>query len=68
MNEPLKIITGTSDQELANDLRKRMQAALVPVCEIMREADQAGLELNFNIGRDQYGRRNVAALTIVRPL
>jgi hypothetical protein len=68
MSEPLKIAPTKSDKELAADLRMKMEYALNAVCEIMREADQTGLQISFNLGRDQYGRQAITALNIVRPL
>jgi hypothetical protein len=68
MNEPLKISPTKSDKELAADLRSRMGPALEAVCEIMREADQHGLQIAWSIGRDQYGRIKTDAINIVRPL
>jgi len=68
MTEPLKIVPAKSDQEIADDIRARLNDALNAVCEIMREGDQAGLQVTFSIGRDQYGKQGVTALTIVRPL
>ncbi len=68
MNEPLAIVPAKSDKEMAAEFRQRMTAALNGVCEIMREADQAGLQIDFALGRDQYARRVIAGLTIVRPL
>lgn len=68
MTEPLAIVPAKSDVEIAKEFRQRMTAALNGVCEIMREADHAGLQIDFALGRDQYARRVIAGLTIVRPL
>jgi hypothetical protein len=68
MTEPLKIVPAKSDQETTDAIRARLNDALNAVCEIMREGDQAGLQVTFSIGRDQYGKQGVTALTIVRPL
>ena len=68
MTEPLKIVSARPDKEIADDIRARLNEALDAVLEIMREGDQAGLQVGFSIGRDQYGKQIVTALTIVRPL
>ena len=68
MTEPLKIVSSRPDKEIADDIRARLNEALDEVLEIMREGDQAGLQVGFSIGRDQYGKQTVTALTIVRPL
>ncbi len=68
MTEPLKIVSSRPDKEIADDIRARLNEALDAVLEIMREGDQAGLQVGFSIGRDQYGKQIVTALTIVRPL
>ena len=68
MTDPITLITPQSDKELAADFRKRMEAALLVVCDIMREADQAGLQIDFSISRDQYARRVIGGISVARPL
>lgn len=68
MTDPIEFKMPKSDAELAKEFRERMTAALIGVCDIMHEADQAGLQIDFALGRDQYARRVIAGMSIVRPL
>jgi len=56
-----------TDQELANELRARLTAALTPVLVLMDEAKASGFVVNFNIGHDPLGRAKINELSFVRP-
>ena len=57
-----------TDSDLAADYRKRMEIILLPVVNLINEANAAGLNLGFNIGRDHMGRNRVTEIQIFRPL
>jgi hypothetical protein len=62
------IVPGRSDAEVAADLRKRLNAALGEVKSIMDDANDSGLQVSFQLGRDSYGKNRINELGIVRPL
>jgi hypothetical protein len=62
------IVPGRSDAEVAVDLRKRLEAALGNVVSIMDDANESGLQVSFQLGRDSYGKNRINELGIVRPL
>jgi hypothetical protein len=62
------IVPGRSDTEVAADLRKRLEAALGEAISIMDDANESGLQVSFQLGRDSYGKNRINELGIVRPL
>jgi hypothetical protein len=57
-----------NDADLAKQYRERMRLALEPVVALMNEASANGLEIGFQLGRDQYGRHIVMPIGVARPL
>jgi hypothetical protein len=72
MNAPLMNVTsidvGPTDADRATDLKRRAEAALAPVVEIMNEAARHGLVLGWAINRDQFGRNRIEQITVLKPL
>ena len=71
MNEPqpLSIVPGRTDKELAEDFRKRAIEVLAPVIELMNEAKRAGFDLGFQIDNGQSrvdGKRALAMLMLTK--
>jgi hypothetical protein len=64
----LSLVAGPTDTQLAADLKKRTEAALAPVMEIMNEASRHGLVLGWAINRDQFGRNRIEQITVLKPL
>lgn len=62
----LSLVPNRPDAEKAAEYRARMIEALTPVLEIMTEAQRAGFDITFNIGRDGLQRSAVQALIIAR--
>jgi hypothetical protein len=54
--EPAKLTTVRGDREIAEDLKRRLIAALEPVLAISNEAVAQEFNVALNYGRDQYGR------------
>lgn len=48
--------TVRTDHEVAADLKERAVAALAPLGELMREAAGHGMQLQFGVAFDQFGR------------
>jgi len=57
-----------SEADIAANLKTRMRNALVEVCEIMDEARNAGLVLNFQVGPNGFGKYGVQDITVIKPL
>lgn len=65
---PAILKTGPTDKELAADIRRKMAAALGDVGGIMDEADEKGLSVSFQIGKDFRGKNVIVGLVVSRPL
>lgn len=69
MSEPVvKLEPTVSDKERADAFKARLRAALAPVIVIMQEANDLGLILGWNIGRNQFGRQDILDIMVHRPL
>jgi len=67
MNDPLTIIPGRPDREIATDLRTRVSAALQPILALMEEAAQDGFTIQFNLNVDWATKRaTLQQLAIVK--
>ena len=64
----LATISGRSDREVATDLKARVRVALEGVAALMDEANRSGMQVQFQIGLDGFGRNVVASLNVVRVL
>lgn len=58
----------SADAEAAQCVRDALGPLLREVCEVLDRAQAAGLDVNFQINRDQFGKRVVQNLSIVKPL
>jgi hypothetical protein len=63
-----KLVPGRSDIELAKEIRADFAIAIVPVCEILDRAIQAGFVINFTVGPNVLGRQVLKDLTIAKHL
>ena len=68
MPEPLSIVPGKSDKEVADDLRNKFEEAMKTVLSIMDEANEAGLSMTFNVGIDYKGKNILSNLTVFKKL
>lgn len=57
-----------SETELADEIRAAVRPLVDEICRIMNHARGLGLTVDFQIGTDQYGRRCLVNLSIVKPL
>lgn len=67
MSEPA-FTTVPTDLDLAHSYEAALRAALGPVVQILNDAQAHGLQLSFQVGRDQFGRHVVTGIGVVRPL
>ena len=71
MNEPhnLTLLTpGKTDTELAAEFRAKLRPLLEETLGVLNNASKSGLQVNFQFGRDVYGRHMVVSIDVVRPL
>ncbi len=57
-----------SDLETARELEIDMRAALAGAMDVMQRARSAGLNVDFTIGVDSFGRYSIQKISIVKPL
>lgn len=70
MNDPIKLtaVDGRNDAERAATIRSNLRPLLEQVAQIVTDARKDGLIVSFNISPDQYGRCQVTALDVTKPL
>lgn len=66
--EQPRLTSVKTDTDLAKEFKERMSELLGQICALMDEATARGLSINFQIGKDQFNRTCVQAVTIARPL
>lgn len=60
------LVPTRSDHEVADDIKRRLREALVPVLALMDEARAAGFIPHFSVGTNQLGRSAVTDVKLVR--
>lgn len=60
--------TQPSDRERASDYRARLAPVLEQAAAILNEAAGEGIDVSFQMPRDQYGRWTVPQINVVRVL
>lgn len=64
MNEPIQLVPGKSDAEMAVDFRKRIIELYEPLLELLTEANNKGFAINVGCGLDGLGRIAILQLQI----
>lgn len=64
----ITLVRGATDADRAKTYRERMDAALKGVLEIINEARQHDITIQFQLGEDGFGRQAVGALHILKKL
>lgn len=60
----LSMIKG--DKEIATELRKKFFDALVPVAELIAEAEQNGFEVGFQFGKNAFGQAQIQVINLMK--
>ncbi len=68
MPEPISIVPGKTDVDLAASYRAELTRALSPIAEILDRAKADGLSISFSVAPDQYGRFVLKEISVVKPL
>lgn len=55
-SEPIKLVTGKTDQELCDDLRKRLIECYQPLLALADEANNLGIVFQIDIGPNAFGK------------
>lgn len=67
-SEPLSLVPGKTDADLAAEYRKRFAEAIKPVLALVDEASRQGLLLGFEFRRDAFGSCKCPEIQVSRPL
>ena len=62
------LTTGKTDTELAAEFRNKLRPLLDEALDVLNDASKSGLQVNFQFGRDVYGRHMMVSIDVVRPL
>jgi hypothetical protein len=62
------LVAGQSDVDLAAEIRAEMRPLLDRVVEVQNRASRAGLQVGFQLARDQFGRSFVQSVDVFKPL
>jgi hypothetical protein len=65
MAEPLELVPGKTDTQVAKELRAQVTVAADAILAIMDRANAAGFVINFAIGKAGVPERNVLTQLIV---
>jgi len=64
MPEPIALVSGKSDQELADEFKQRAIDAYKPLLELCTEANRKGFAMNIGIGPDAFGNFHIQNIVI----
>ena len=64
----LTVVPGKTDRELADEFRVKVRVLLDMTCQVMNEANAAGLEIGWSIVRNPLGKNIVQEVQVKRPL
>ena len=62
------LVAGQSDVDLAAEIRAEMRPLLDRVVEVQNRASRAGLQIGFQLARDQFGRSFFQSVDVFKPL
>ena len=66
--EPVARVTSRPDADVARELREELRPLLDQVLAVQNKAQRAGLQLGFQIARDNFGRNFVQTIEVIKPL
>ena len=58
----------STDSEVAKAIKDEAESHLLALTALMDRARAKGMEFNFNLGFNAFGRAQVMAVTVVKPL
>lgn len=64
----LAVLNSTNDRTIAETYRKDMHDLASRVADLINEARKSGLEVGFQIARDEFGNAFVPRISVVKPL
>lgn len=59
---------GKSDADRAAELKVKVREVLEATCKVLNGASVDGLDVQFSIVRDNFGRHVVGGINVVKPL
>jgi hypothetical protein len=64
MNEPIKIVPGKSDKELAEEFKLKIVEAYKPLLSVLDDLTQAGFQANIQCSLNAFGKMHISVLSI----
>lgn len=65
-NKIATLVPGKSDQEIANELKKKIIAAYEPLCQIADECNDNGMAMQVTIGPNAFGKFVIQSLQVIK--
>ncbi len=62
--EVARLVTGPTDQQYADELKRRMEASLEDALAIITEAAERGFSIQFHVGTNPLGRAGITMLRV----
>lgn len=66
MPDPIQLVPGKNDQDIANDIKKKIVEAYGPLLALADEAQDAGMAFQCSIGPNTFGKFVIQDLKILK--
>lgn len=66
MPDPIQLVPNRSDQDIVDDLRKRVIEAYRPLLDLCTEAHKSGLAMQIEIGPDAFGVFGIRNFQVIK--
>jgi len=61
-------LTGKRDEDIAAELKAELRPHIEAAAAVMNKASSHGMQICFQLARDQYGRNFIQTIDVVKPL
>lgn len=65
-NNVATLVPTKSDQELADDFKRKIEEVYKPLIALLDEIDKAGFRANVGCGKNAFGRYQIVQLELVK--
>lgn len=65
-SEPIALVPGRPDVEVAAEMKARIAAELKKVAPLLDEAERLGFAVGFQLGKDWTGKFTIATLDLLK--
>lgn len=66
MSEPIQLVPGKTDQDIASDIKRRLIEAYKPLLDLADEAQDNGLVFQCQIGPNAFGKFTIIQCQIMK--